>query len=143
MTIPADAANVAQLADEVRDDFAALRGAQGTLAYLDSAATSQTPRQVLDAERAFVEGGTAAVHRGASEATGRATMAFEDAREDTARFVGARADEIVWTQNATDALNMVALGMADASAGLDGVTEPVRRGSSIQDLMKRASSPSP
>jgi len=118
MTIPADAANVAQLADEVRDDFAALRGAQGTLAYLDSAATSQTPRQVLDAERAFVEGGTAAVHRGASEATGRATMAFEDAREDTARFVGARADEIVWTQNATDALNMVALGMADASAGL-------------------------
>ncbi|MEZ5110079.1 MAG: SufS family cysteine desulfurase [Microbacteriaceae bacterium] len=117
MTTPADAASVAGLADDVRSDFPALRDERGS-AYLDSAATSQTPRQVMDAERAFVDAGTAAVHRGASEATGRATLAFEDARADVARFVGARDDEIVWTQNATDALNMVALGMADASAGL-------------------------
>ena len=62
MTSPAD------LASEVRADFAALRpDADGrTIAHLDSAATSQHPRQVLDAERAFVEGGMAAVHRGAS-----------------------------------------------------------------------------
>lgn len=114
MTSPAD------LASEVRADFAALRpDADGrTIAHLDSAATSQHPRQVLDAERAFVEGGMAAVHRGASEATGRATMAFEDARADVARFVGATPEELVWTQNATDAINMIALGMSDASAGL-------------------------
>lgn len=119
MSVSADAASVAALASEVRADFVALAGDRGdAFAYLDSAATSQTPRQVLDAERAFVEAGTAAVHRGASEATGRATMAFEHARADTARFVGAGESEIVWTQNATDALNMVALGMADASAGL-------------------------
>lgn len=122
MNTPAGSASDASdaLANEVRGDFAALQpDANGeTIAHLDSAATAQRPRQVLDAERAFVEAGMAAVHRGASEATGRATTAFEDARSGVARFVGARDEEIVWTQNATDAINMVALGMSDASLGL-------------------------
>ncbi len=86
--------------------------------YLDSAATSQRPASVIAAERAFVENDYAAVHRGASEAVGRSTEAFEGARERVARFVGAQPDEIVWAENATDALNIVALGISDASLGL-------------------------
>ncbi|MBT2518114.1 SufS family cysteine desulfurase [Streptomyces sp. ISL-90] len=90
------------------------------LAYLDSAATAQRPIAVLDAERAYLEHSNAAVHRGASTLVGTSTTAFEEARETVARFVGAGPREIVWTANATDAINMVALGMADAAAGLGG-----------------------
>ena len=90
------------------------------LAYLDSAATAQRPRIVLDSERAFLEHHNAAVHRGANTLVGEATSMFEDARETVAAFVGAAPNEIVWTSNATDAINMVALGIADANAGLGG-----------------------
>ncbi|WP_312855080.1 SufS family cysteine desulfurase [Agromyces agglutinans] len=90
------------------------------LAYLDSAATAQRPTAVLDAERAYLERSNAAVHRGASTLVGTSTGAFEEARATVAAFVGAGDREIVWTENATDAINLVALGMADASAGLGG-----------------------
>jgi len=90
------------------------------LAYLDSAATAQRPTAVLDAERVFLEHANAAVHRGASTLVGTSTTAFEAARETVAAFVGAGPREIVWTENATDAINIVALGMADAAAGLGG-----------------------
>ncbi|PII82926.1 cysteine desulfurase [Leucobacter sp. OLJS4] len=90
------------------------------VAYLDSAATSQRPAAVLDAERAFLEHSNAAVHRGTSGAVGAATEAFEGARATVARFVGAAsAEQIVWAENATDALNIVALGIGEANAGLD------------------------
>ena len=75
---------------------------------------------MLDAERAYLEHSNAAVHRGASTLVGTSTAAFEEARETVARFVGAGPREIVWASNATDAINMVALGMADAAAGLGG-----------------------
>lgn len=97
------------------------------LAYLDSAATAQRPIAVLDAERAYLEHSNAAVHRGASTLVGTSTTAFEAARETVARFVGAGPREIVWTANATDAINMVALGMADAAAGLGGPEADVFR----------------
>ncbi|WP_240665928.1 SufS family cysteine desulfurase [Agromyces sp. LHK192] len=90
------------------------------LAYLDSGATAQRPLAVLDAERDYLEHHNAAVHRGASTLVGDATSLFEDARATVARFVGAEDREIVWAENATDAINIVALGMADASAGLGG-----------------------
>ena len=107
---------------DIRLDFPAfaLTGDRRPAAYLDSAATSQRPAAVLDAEREFLEHNLAAVHRGASAATGVSTSLFEDARADVARFVGAGEREVVWALNATDALNMVALGMADASAGIGG-----------------------
>ena len=90
-------------------------------AYLDSAATSQRPTVALDAERAFVERSNAAVHRGTSGAVGSATDAFEGARASVARFVGAATPEqIVWTENATDALNAVALGIGEANAAIAG-----------------------
>ncbi|MFF2051441.1 SufS family cysteine desulfurase [Leifsonia sp. NPDC058194] len=88
--------------------------------YLDSGATSQKPRQVLDAERAFAETYTSAVHRGAHTVAGEATELFEQARERVARFIGARPDELVWTSNATEGLNLIAYGMSNASLGRGG-----------------------
>jgi cysteine desulfurase/selenocysteine lyase len=99
--------------------------------YLDSAATAQRPAAVIDAEAAFARGEYAAVHRGSSMATGEATYAFETAREKVAAFVGAGEREIVWTENATDALNVVALGMSDASLGLGGDRFALREGDEI------------
>lgn len=87
-------------------------------AYLDSGATSQRPFVVLDAEREFLARSNAAVHRGTSNAVGAATGAFEGARAAVARFVGADTPEqIVWAAGATDALNIIALGIGEANAG--------------------------
>ncbi|MBC7723962.1 MAG: aminotransferase class V-fold PLP-dependent enzyme, partial [Burkholderiaceae bacterium] len=77
------------------------------LAYLDSGATAQRPTSVLDAERDFLESHNAAVHRGAHTIAGEATELYEHARARVAAFIGARAEEVVWTSNATDALNLV------------------------------------
>jgi len=87
------------------------------LAYLDSGATSQRPLQVLDAERDFLVSHNAAVHRGAHQLAEEATDAYEHAREVIARFVGVGADEIVFTKNATESLNLVACALSDDRAG--------------------------
>ncbi len=85
------------------------------LVYLDSGATSQKPRQVLDAERSFYEVHNAAVHRGAHQLAEEATDAFEAARAAIAGFVGAPADEIVLTKNATEGINLVAYAISNAA----------------------------
>jgi cysteine desulfurase/selenocysteine lyase len=85
--------------------------------YLDSGATSQKPRSVLDAERDFYEMRSAAVHRGAHHLAEEATDAFESARSTVAAFVGARAQDIVFTRNATEALNLVAYAFTNATLG--------------------------
>lgn len=87
------------------------------LVYLDSGATSQRPLQVLEAERDFLLHSNAAVHRGAHQLAEEATDAYEGARADIARFVGADVDELVFTKNATEALNLVAFAMGDARFG--------------------------
>lgn len=87
------------------------------LIYLDSGATSQKPRSVLDAERSYYESANAAVHRGAHALAGEATELFEDARASVARFVGADNDEIVWTSNATEGINLVAYALSNAARG--------------------------
>jgi cysteine desulfurase/selenocysteine lyase len=87
------------------------------LVYLDSGATSQKPRQVLDAERDFYERHNAAVHRGAHQLAEEATEAFEAARAAVAAFVGADDQEVVFTKNATEGLNLVAYAMSNAAAG--------------------------
>ena len=106
----------------VRGDFPLLERTVGghRLAYLDSGATAQKPTCVIDAEQDFLTRSNAAVHRGAHTLAVEATEAFEASREAVARFVGADTDEIVWTKNATEALNLVAYGFANASAGLGG-----------------------
>ena len=79
------------------------------LAYLDSAVTSQKPRQVLDALRTFYETSYANVHRGVYTLSERATAEYEGAREKVARFVNApSAREVVFLRGATEGLNLVA-----------------------------------
>ena len=79
------------------------------LAYLDSAATAQKPRQMLQAMTHFYETSYANVHRGVYSLAERSTEAFEEAREKVARFVNApSAREVIFTRNATEALNLVA-----------------------------------
>ena len=88
--------------------------------YLDSGATSQKPLQVLDAERDFYLHANSAVHRGAHTLAVEATDLFEDARATVARFVGATDKELVWTSNATEALNLIAYAIGNASQGIGG-----------------------
>ncbi|MGV9818143.1 cysteine desulfurase [Nocardia xishanensis] len=83
------------------------------LVYLDSGATSQRPLAVLDAERRFLTESNSAVHRGAHQLAEEATDAYEGARADIGRFVGVDADEIVFTKNATESLNLVTYSFAD------------------------------
>jgi cysteine desulfurase / selenocysteine lyase len=90
------------------------------LVYLDSGATSQKPRSVIDVEREYYERENAAVHRGAHTLAALATERFEDARATVARFIGAREDEVVWTSNATEAVNLVAYAIGNATAGRGG-----------------------
>lgn len=90
------------------------------LVYLDWGATSQKPECVIDAEQDFYLTTNAAVHRGAHTLAHAATTVYEDARDVVARFVGADADEIVWTSNATAAINLVAYGISNATAGRGG-----------------------
>nr|WP_314845139.1 cysteine desulfurase [uncultured Microbacterium sp.] len=90
------------------------------LSYLDSGATSQRPFAVLDAEREFSTTLNSAVHRGAHTLAAEATELFEDARATVARFIGADDDEIVWTSNATEAINLVAYSISNASLGRGG-----------------------
>jgi len=102
--------------ERIRADFPILsrvmRGAN-QLAYLDSGATSQKPLAVLDAEREFLTTSYGAVHRGAHQLMEEATDAYEQGRDDIAAFVGARADELVFTKNATEALNLVSYVLGD------------------------------
>jgi cysteine desulfurase/selenocysteine lyase len=104
----------------IRADFPILsrtvRGGR-PLVYLDSGATSQRPRQVLDAERAFLEQHNAAVHRGAHQLAEEATDAYESARARIAAFVGADPNEVVFTKNATEGINLVAYAFSNASVG--------------------------
>jgi cysteine desulfurase/selenocysteine lyase len=86
------------------------------LVYLDSGATSQRPIPVIDAEQEFVTGHYAAVKRGAHQLAEESTEAYEGARAAVARFIGAnRAEEVVFTKNATEALNLVAYSLGNAS----------------------------
>jgi cysteine desulfurase/selenocysteine lyase len=104
----------------IRGDFPILaqRVNGHPLAYLDNAATSQKPREVLDAVRAYYEHTNSNVHRGLHKLAEDATAAFEGARADVARFLGAPDPEnIVFTGNTTEAINIVANGWAARRLG--------------------------
>lgn len=94
------------------------------LVYLDSAATSQKPQCVIDAEADFYRTINAGVHRGAHELAARSTMAFEQARASVAKLVGANAgegeEELVVTSGATAGLNLLATAFGNASLGRGG-----------------------
>lgn len=112
MTVPVRTLDIAR----IRADFPILARTVRDgkpLVYLDSGATSQRPVQVLDAEREFLATRNAAVHRGAHALSEEATDSYEDARAVIAAFVGVDIDEVVFTKNATESLNLVAYAFAD------------------------------
>jgi cysteine desulfurase/selenocysteine lyase len=118
MTATSEAAVEELDTDAIRADFPILgRAVRGghQLIYLDSGATSQKPRQVLDAERDFYTMHNSAAHRGAHLLAEEATDAYEGSRVRIAQFIGADPGEIIFTKSATEALNLVAYAMSNAS----------------------------
>lgn len=99
---------------KVAPDFAFLKDG---IAYLDSAASAQKPRQVLDAMRKFYEDSYANVHRGGYERAERATKRYEDARKTVAKFINASPKEVVFVRNATEAINLVARSWGAKNVG--------------------------
>ncbi len=86
------------------------------LVYFDSASTSQKPVQVLDSMRDFYESTNANVHRGAYFLSDKASRAMEGARKKVARFIGAPdSDEVIFTKNATEGLNLIAASWGRAN----------------------------
>ena len=96
------------------------------LIYLDSGATSQKPESVISAEANFYRTINAAVHRGAHLLAEEASEAYESARANVAKFIGANTDEVVFTKSATESLNMVAY-----SLGNPGSTPHISAGDEI------------
>src|ERR671921_1828764 len=89
------------------------------LTYLDTAATAQTARPVLEAMDRYYETYRASIHRGVYPLAAEATDAYEGARERIAAFMGSTAGETVFTRNATEALNLVAQGWGRPHVGPD------------------------
>ena len=105
---------------EVRKDFPiftrTIRDGK-RLVYLDSGATAQKPQSVIDAEVDFYRLHNAAAHRGAHQLAEEATDLFEGARAKVAAFIGAAAEEVVFTKSATESLNLIAYAMGNAPIG--------------------------
>jgi cysteine desulfurase/selenocysteine lyase len=117
--------------DAIRKDFPVLQRLlhdDRPLVYLDNAATSQKPRQVLDALAAYYEQHNANVHRGVHVLAEEATALYEGARDKVAAFINAPSrDEVIFTKNASESLNLVAnmLGWADEPYRVDADSEIV------------------
>ena len=90
---------------DLKGDFP---GLAGDWAYLDSAATAQKPQAVIDAISRCYGPDYATVHRGVYERSATMTLRFEESRAAVARFIGARADEVVFVRGATEGINLVA-----------------------------------
>src|SRR6476660_2838486 len=118
--------------DRIRADFPILDRTVRDgkpLVYLDSGATSQRPVPVIDAEQEYVTGHNAAVHRGAHQLAEEATDFYESARERIAAFVGVgRPDEIIFTKNATESINLVAYSLGNATFSDDPAAARFRLG---------------
>lgn len=115
----------------IRPDFPLLaRTVRGgaPLIFLDSGATSQKPEAVLNAEREFLLRSNAPVHRGAYALGEEATDAYEAARGAVADFIGGDFDEVVFTKNATEAINLVAYAMGNATTAAGSEAERFRVG---------------
>jgi cysteine sulfinate desulfinase len=90
------------------------------MVYLDSAATTHKPQVVIDAITHYYSKQNANVHRGSHSLTAKATLQFENAREQVAEFIGAQSSkEIVWTRGATEAINLVAQTYARSTLTVD------------------------
>ena len=93
--------------EEIKNDFPLLKNRN--IAYLDSGATTQKPKQVIDAIKDFYENFNANPHRGAYSLSMEATEKYEDTRSKIAKFINTRhSQEIIFTKNASEALNLIA-----------------------------------
>ena len=120
MSSPAEASAPALDVERIRDDFPILhRMVRGKLlVYLDSAATTQKPRAVLDALARYYAHGNANIHRGVYVLSEEATAAYDAARAKVQRFVNAAASrEIVFTRNSTEGINLVAQSFGRRNIG--------------------------
>jgi cysteine desulfurase/selenocysteine lyase len=105
------------LAAPIASEFPVL--AREGLVYLDSAATSQTPRPVIEAMDRYYNEYRASIHRGVYPLAAEATDAYESAREKVAAFAGSTIGETIFTRNATEAINLVAYAWGRANVGPD------------------------
>ncbi len=106
--------------DTVRKEFPILsRQIDGApLVYLDSGNTSQKPRRVIDAMTDFLENSYAPINRSSYRLAGEATEAYEGARKAVARLINApSADEVIFTKNATESMNLIARSWGVANLG--------------------------
>ena len=94
-----------------REDFPLF--ASGKLVYLDSAATSQKPKVVIDVVKEFYEKKNANVHRGIYKLSEEATIAYESARENIAKFIGCQSRELIFTKGTTESLNLLAYSLTN------------------------------
>jgi len=100
---------VEQIAEKSRNDFPFITGNDNKLIYLDHAATSQKPKEVIDTIKKYYSYQNANVHRGAHQLSAIATEEFENARKLTASFINSNnTREIIFTRNATEAINLIA-----------------------------------
>jgi cysteine desulfurase/selenocysteine lyase len=124
------------LADQVRADFEILHQEVNgkPLIYFDNAASSQKPKQVINAWKYYYEHDNANVHRGAHTLSARATDAYEGARDKIAKFVNAKSSqEIIYTRNASEAINLVAYtwGWANLKEGDEVILSVMEHHSNI------------
>lgn len=108
-----------ELLTDVRNDFPGLNGWH----YLDTAATAQKPKAVIDAVTRALGEDYATVHRGVYARSAEMTLAFEAARRRVAEFIGGAADELVFTRGATESINLVARSYPDKGRVLLSVLE--------------------
>lgn len=106
--------------NKIRSDFPLIAN-NPDLVYLDSAATSQRPASVLEAEKVFYENYNANPLRGLYDLSQKATECYEDARANVAKFIGAKPEEIVFTRNASESLNLVAFCLSGLLSAGDEV----------------------
>ena len=131
--------------EKIRDDFPILsKNVYGNpLVYLDNAATSQKPRQVIDALVDYYENYNANVHRGVHTLSMEATDKFEEAREKVATFINSESsDLVVWTRNASEGLNLIAYswGEDNVHEGDEILLTPMEHHSNLvpwQELARR------
>lgn len=131
--------------ERIREDFPILeREFDGTqLVYLDNAATSQTPERVVDAITDYYRNHNANVHRGIHQLSQEASIAYEEAHDRVAEFIGAEGrEEIVFTKNTTESMNLVAYawGLNELGPGDEVVLTEMEHHASLvtwQQIAKR------
>jgi cysteine desulfurase/selenocysteine lyase len=134
--------------ERIREDFPILSREVGDgqrVVYLDNAATSQTPRQVIDAVSDYYGGYNANVHRGIHHLSQEASIAYEEAHDRLAEFVGASGgrEEMIFTKNTTESINLVAYawGLHELGPGDEVVLTEMEHHASLvtwQRIAKRA-----